>query len=81
MKEISTALKGRIQRTFGWGTNLTNDLGFKPLPIVVKPVRAAGHEVVKLPDNVEKATGSPEAIGRRKRLVGYTNTFGAECKY
>jgi nicotinate phosphoribosyltransferase len=80
MKEISKALKGRIRYTFGWGTDLTNDVGFKSLSIVVKAVEAAGHPVAKLSDNIAKATGPKEAVERMKRLVGYTNTFATECK-
>jgi nicotinate phosphoribosyltransferase len=80
MKEISEKLHGRIRYTFGWGTNLTNDLGFKPLSIVVKAVEANGHPVAKLSDNVAKATGSQMAIERMKRMVGYTNNFSAVCE-
>ena len=32
---------GRIKCAFGWGTNLTNDLGFGPLSLVVKWWRPA----------------------------------------
>ena len=81
MKEISEALRGRIRYTFGWGTDLTNDLGFKPLSIVVKAVEAAGHPVAKLSDNIAKATGPKEAVERMKRLIGYTNTFTATCEF
>jgi len=80
MKEISEKLHGRIRYTFGWGTDLTNDVGFKPLSIVVKAIEAAGHPVAKLSDNIAKATGPKEAVERMKRLVGYTNTFAEACK-
>ena len=79
MKYLASALKGRVRYTFGWGTDLTNDLGFKPISIVIKPTMAAGHPVAKLSDNIAKATGPEEAVARMKNLVGYTNTFLAEC--
>lgn len=40
----------RIQLGFGIGTNLTNDLGVKPLNIVMKLVRCNGDPVAKLSD-------------------------------
>lgn len=80
MKEISEKLHGCIRYTFGWGTDLTNDLGFKSISIVVKAVEAAGHPVAKLSDNISKATGPRVAVERMKRMVGYTNTFAEACK-
>ncbi|OHA87766.1 MAG: nicotinate phosphoribosyltransferase [Candidatus Zambryskibacteria bacterium RIFCSPLOWO2_01_FULL_39_39] len=80
MKEISERLHGRIRYTFGWGTDLTNDLGFKSISIVVKAVEAAGHPVAKLSDNISKATGPRVAVERMKQMVGYTNTFAEACK-
>jgi nicotinate phosphoribosyltransferase len=73
--------RGRIQTSFGIGTNLTNDLGPAPLSIVVKPVEANGLPVVKLSDNIEKATGDAREIDRMKRLVGYSVKFAAACRY
>lgn len=79
MRQIAERLSGRIRYTFGWGTDLTNDLGFKPISIVVKPTHSAGRAVAKLSDNVAKATGSQSAIERMKYLVGYSTTFTQEC--
>lgn len=73
--KIADHFAGRIQVAFGWGTNLTNDLGLKPLSLVVKVTEANGFKTVKLSDNLAKATGSPEDIARFKRIFGYT---GAE---
>lgn len=42
--------KGRCQLAFGIGTNLTNDLGYEPLQIVIKMVRCNGQPVAKLSD-------------------------------
>jgi nicotinate phosphoribosyltransferase len=79
--ELERHFRGRIQTTFGIGTNLTNDLGPEPLSIVVKPMAANGLPVVKLSDNSEKATGDPSEIERMKRLVGYNVDFSEACRY
>ncbi|MDO8698994.1 MAG: nicotinate phosphoribosyltransferase [Rhodoferax sp.] len=42
--------RGRCQLAFGIGTNLTNDLGYEPLQIVIKMVRCNGQPVAKLSD-------------------------------
>ena len=85
--EIDTILilhkhfKGRIKTSFGWGTNLTNDLGPKTLSLVIKPVEANGKGLVKLSDNLAKAIGKPEDIERYKRIFGYAGNNYQECKY
>ncbi len=79
--ELERYFRGRIQTTFGIGTNLTNDLGPAAPSIVVKPVRANGLPVVKLSDNLAKASGDPAEIQRMKRLVGYTVDFSENCRY
>jgi nicotinate phosphoribosyltransferase len=67
--------KGRINVVFGWGTTLTNDLGLKPLSIVMKAthVRTAdGREAdtVKLSDDEGKHTGPPEKVKEYQRVFG-----------
>ncbi|KNH05373.1 Nicotinate phosphoribosyltransferase [Candidatus Burkholderia brachyanthoides] len=42
--------RGRCQLAFGVGTNLTNDLGYQPLQIVIKMVCCNGQPVAKLSD-------------------------------
>lgn len=79
--KIADHFKGRIKCTFGWGTNLTNDMGFPALSLVVKAVEANGQPLVKLSDNLAKAIGNPEEVERYKRICGYTSSFLAECKY
>lgn len=87
MDELERYFRGKIQTAFGIGTNLTNDLGpgpgvnFEPLSIVVKPVEAKGLPVVKLSDNIEKATGDPDEIERVKQFVGYKVKFAEKCRY
>ena len=45
---------GRIRTQFGIGTNLTNDMGFKPLNIVIKMTECDGQPVAKLSDSAGK---------------------------
>jgi nicotinate phosphoribosyltransferase len=40
--ELYLQFRGRCQLAFGIGTNLTNDLGYEPLQIVIKMVRCNG---------------------------------------
>lgn len=71
---------GRIKVTFGWGTNLTNDLGIRTLSLVVKVIEANGVPTVKLSDNLAKATGSAEDVARYKRAFGHTIDTYVECR-
>ena len=45
---------GRVKLAFGIGTNLTNDLGYKPLQIVMKMVQCNGQPVAKVSDTPAK---------------------------
>src|SRR4051794_13283228 len=47
--------RGRSQTAFGIGTNLTNDLGYEALQIVIKMTRCNGQPVAKIPDEPSKA--------------------------
>ncbi|HWZ70852.1 MAG TPA: nicotinate phosphoribosyltransferase [Casimicrobiaceae bacterium] len=47
--------KGRSQTAFGIGTNLTNDLGYQPIQIVIKMTRCNGQPVAKISDEPSKA--------------------------
>ena len=62
-------------------TNLTNDLGFAPLSMVVKVAAANGLAVAKLSDNIAKASGDPNEIERMRRLTGDAATFSEPCRY
>jgi nicotinate phosphoribosyltransferase len=44
----------RSQTAFGIGTNLTNDLGYEPLAIVIKMTRCNGQPVAKISDEPSK---------------------------
>ncbi|AOY93352.1 nicotinate phosphoribosyltransferase [Cupriavidus sp. USMAA2-4] len=52
--ELFERFRGRCRLAFGVGTNLTNDLGYTPLQIVIKMVRCNGQPVAKLSDAPEK---------------------------
>jgi nicotinate phosphoribosyltransferase len=52
--ELYRQFRGRVQLAFGIGTNLTNDLGYEPLQIVIKMVRCNGQPVAKLSDTPSK---------------------------
>ena len=43
-----------MQTAFGIGTNLTNDLGYEPLQIVIKMTRCNGQPVAKISDEPSK---------------------------
>ena len=72
--------RGRMHTAFGIGTNLTNDLGYEPLQIVIKMTRCNGQPVAKISDEPSKsmdydpslrrlpARGVPGARGRPRRV-------------
>ena len=59
----------RIRVAFGVGTNLTNDLGYTPLQIVIKLVRCNGQPVAKLSDTPAKNMCDDEAYLQYLRQV------------
>ncbi|RYZ58899.1 MAG: nicotinate phosphoribosyltransferase, partial [Chitinophagaceae bacterium] len=65
---------GRIGISFGIGTNFTNDVGLKPMNIVMKMTEALpeGEDwtpVVKLSDEPMKHTGDAESIRLAKAIL------------
>jgi nicotinate phosphoribosyltransferase len=58
--ELYRRFKDRAKPAFGIGTNLTNDLGYEALQIVIKMVECNGQPVAKLSDSPEKTMGSEE---------------------
>ena len=79
--EIEKAFKGKIKTAYGWGTNLTNDVGAEPISIVVKAVEANGRPLVKLSDNLAKALGKPETVEKYKKAFGYESTYEEPVYY
>ncbi len=58
--ELYQQFRGRCQLAFGIGTNLTNDLGYEPLQIVIMMLRCNGQPVAKLSDTPSKNMCSDE---------------------
>jgi nicotinate phosphoribosyltransferase len=76
VKEIKKFVNGRIHDVYGIGTSLTNDVGVKPLNMVVKMFAAkpCGYEnfipTVKLSDVDGKHTGDSEEIELCLKMIG-----------
>lgn len=71
---IADHCNGKIGMSFGIGTNLTNDVGLKPMNIVIKMVEALpeGEQwtpVVKLSDEPQKYTGEPRMIDLARQVL------------
>ncbi len=74
VEEITRYCSGKIGISFGIGTNLTNDVGLKPMNIVMKliGVQAPNKELiptVKLSDEHGKYTGDPKMIELAKEFL------------
>lgn len=74
VEKIAQYCNGKIGMSFGIGTNFTNDVGVKPLNMVIKLSHVLTNnqwtEVVKLSDNPIKHTGNAEIVGRIKAELG-----------
>jgi len=55
IERLYAHFRGRCKLAFGIGTNLTNDVGPKPLNIVIKMTRCNGQPVAKLSDTPGKS--------------------------
>ena len=74
VERIAQHFNGKIGLSFGIGTNLTNDVGLKPMNIVIKMIQALPEDqqwtgVIKLSDEPNKHTGKSEDIELSKRLL------------
>lgn len=74
VERINEACQGKIGISFGIGTNLTNDVGLKPMNIVLKLIAISEPDipwthVVKLSDEKGKHTGDPKMIRLAKELL------------
>ena len=74
VKTITAHCKGRIGISFGIGTNFTNDVGLKPMNIVMKMTEALPEAepwtpVVKLSDEPMKYTGEEKTIALAKAVL------------
>ena len=71
--EIARRFHGRALTAFGIGTNLTNDLGFQPINIVIKMTECNGQPVAKVSDSPGKTMSTDPGYLRYLRQV-----FGLE---
>ena len=71
--EIARRFTGRARLAFGVGTNLTNDMGFEPLQIVIKMTECNGQPVAKLSDSPGKTMSKDEGY-----LAYLRQVFGIE---
>ena len=53
--QLYERFQGRCKPAFGLGTNLTNDLGYRALQVVIKMTRCNGQPVAKISDTPEKS--------------------------
>src|SRR5271154_3903985 len=87
IEEAVRALRGQVNVSIGWGTNLTNDFvgcapagadgQLKAISFVCKVVEADGLPAVKLSDNPNKVMGPPEEVERYRRGVWVAGKRGA----
>ena len=74
VEKITEYCKGKIGMSFGIGTNFTNDVGVKPLNMVIKLSHVLTGDrwtqVVKLSDTPGKHTGNDEIVGRIMAELG-----------
>ena len=73
--EIKDYCRGKIKCSFGIGTNFSNDVGVKPLNIVIKitHAKAEGRDwvpTIKLSDSKGKHTGDEKEIETAKYVLG-----------
>jgi len=72
--EIKDYCRGRIMCSFGIGTNFSNDVGVKPLNMVIKMIEAKPegeewHNCIKLSDSKGKHTGDEKEIEIAKYVL------------
>ena len=69
--ELKRAFSTRINVSFGWGTNLTNDMGegYPPLQLVMKMIECNGSPVAKVSDSKGKGMcEDPEYLKYLKKV-------------
>jgi len=69
MADLYRRFRERTRIAFGIGTNLTNDLGYPSLQIVIKMVRCNGQPVAKISDTPAKNMCEDEAYVKYLRQV------------
>jgi nicotinate phosphoribosyltransferase len=74
--EIARYFRGRIQTSFGIGTNLTNDIAGTPVQIVMKMTRCCGAPVAKVSDSPGKQMCEDESYLEYLKSVFRKNAPG-----
>jgi nicotinate phosphoribosyltransferase len=67
--DLCSEFWGRIQTSFGIGTNLTNDCSYDPLQIVIKLTKVNGHPVAKVSDSAGKGMCEDESYLKYLKTV------------
>jgi nicotinate phosphoribosyltransferase len=68
---IARRFHGRVRTAFGIGTNLTNDVGFEPINIVIKMTRCNGQPVAKVSDAPGKTVSTdPGYLAYLRQVYG-----------
>ena len=76
--EIARRFHGRARTSFGIGTNLTNDVGFEPLNIVIKMTECNGQPVAKVSDAPGKIVSTDARYLAYLRQVFGLDKMGSE---
>jgi nicotinate phosphoribosyltransferase len=73
--DIARRFHGRALTSFGIGTNLTNDLGYEPINIVVKMTECNGQPVAKVSDAPGKTVSKdPGYLAYLRQVFGLEDT-------
>ena len=73
--DIARRFQGRALTSFGIGTNLTNDLGYEPINIVIKMVECNGQPVAKVSDAPGKTVSKdPGYLAYLRQVFGLEKT-------
>ena len=73
--EIARRFHGRARTSFGIGTNLTNDLGYEPINIVLKMTECNGQPVAKVSDAPGKTVSKDAGyLAYLRQVFGLTQT-------
>jgi nicotinate phosphoribosyltransferase len=81
MAQLAGTFVDQVDLSFGWGTNLSNNLGPAPLSMVIKPAKTGGQRCVKLSDNAAKATGPAKMVARYRYLAQLEAGYDEACTY
>jgi nicotinate phosphoribosyltransferase len=76
--DIARRFQGRALTSFGVGTNLTNDLGYEPINIVIKMTECNGQPVAKVSDSPGKTVSKDAGYLAYLRQVFGLEKMGSE---